>query len=364
MARSVWKGPFVDGYLLKKADTSRASGRNEIIKIWSRRSTILPQFVGLRRSACITGTNSCPCRSARTWSATSSASSRRRGPSPATRRTRKRSGAEMSKPQHPRMLAETEAQADRQQSSREPAQAEPRRRHDPEQAGGSGDREPDLQQAPHRAGGPQGRRERGRECREQPPARCRPAGRDPRRSGQVDRDAPLPCARPRQGGPHRKVVQPPEGCGGRACAGDLPPKPRRRPEIWVTRSIRSGFGSASTAPGTAAGSPDDDYSTAAARRLQAAHASAKEAFGCGRVARGDRAPGEEAARDDLRRAPRRGDRQEGSGHRGPAPRSHEDGEGRGGAEHRRDPQAGDRRAAGWPRTSPSSSSAAWRSAAR
>ena len=47
MARSSGKGPFVDGYLRKKADTSRASGRSEIIKIWSRRSTILPQFVGL-----------------------------------------------------------------------------------------------------------------------------------------------------------------------------------------------------------------------------------------------------------------------------------------------------------------------------
>ena len=47
MARSVWKGPFVDGYMLGKAETARASGRNEIIKIWSRRSTILPQFVGL-----------------------------------------------------------------------------------------------------------------------------------------------------------------------------------------------------------------------------------------------------------------------------------------------------------------------------
>jgi len=47
LARSVWKGPFVDGYLLKKAETVRASGRNEVIKIWSRRSTILPQFVGL-----------------------------------------------------------------------------------------------------------------------------------------------------------------------------------------------------------------------------------------------------------------------------------------------------------------------------
>ncbi|WP_027134788.1 30S ribosomal protein S19 [Geminicoccus roseus] len=47
MARSVWKGPFVDGYLFKKADAARRSGRNEIIKIWSRRSTIMPEFIGL-----------------------------------------------------------------------------------------------------------------------------------------------------------------------------------------------------------------------------------------------------------------------------------------------------------------------------
>ena len=47
MSRSVWKGPFVDGYTLKKAEKSRASGRSEVIKIWSRRTTILPQFVGL-----------------------------------------------------------------------------------------------------------------------------------------------------------------------------------------------------------------------------------------------------------------------------------------------------------------------------
>jgi len=37
VARSIWKGPFIDGYLLKKAEKSRASGRNEIIKTWSRR---------------------------------------------------------------------------------------------------------------------------------------------------------------------------------------------------------------------------------------------------------------------------------------------------------------------------------------
>ena len=47
MPRSVWKGPFIDGYLLKKAEDARASGRKTVIKIWSRRSTILPHFVGL-----------------------------------------------------------------------------------------------------------------------------------------------------------------------------------------------------------------------------------------------------------------------------------------------------------------------------
>jgi len=47
LSRSVWKGPFLDRYLLKKAETVRASGRKEVIKTWSRRSTILPHFVGL-----------------------------------------------------------------------------------------------------------------------------------------------------------------------------------------------------------------------------------------------------------------------------------------------------------------------------
>lgn len=47
MTRSVWKGPFVDGYLLKKADKVQATTKKEVIRTWSRRSTILPQFVGL-----------------------------------------------------------------------------------------------------------------------------------------------------------------------------------------------------------------------------------------------------------------------------------------------------------------------------
>lgn len=47
MTRSVWKGPFVDGYLLKKVEAMRGTGKNQPIKTWSRRSTILPQFIGM-----------------------------------------------------------------------------------------------------------------------------------------------------------------------------------------------------------------------------------------------------------------------------------------------------------------------------
>ena len=48
MARSIWKGPFVDLHVLKKAEGAQEAGsRAGPIKTWSRRSTILPQFVGL-----------------------------------------------------------------------------------------------------------------------------------------------------------------------------------------------------------------------------------------------------------------------------------------------------------------------------
>ena len=48
MARSIKKGPFVDLHLLKKAETAQDAGqRAGPIKTWSRRSTILPDFVGL-----------------------------------------------------------------------------------------------------------------------------------------------------------------------------------------------------------------------------------------------------------------------------------------------------------------------------
>jgi small subunit ribosomal protein S19 len=47
MARSTWKGPFVDLYLLKKAEVAQEAGTKSPLKTWSRRSTILPQFIGL-----------------------------------------------------------------------------------------------------------------------------------------------------------------------------------------------------------------------------------------------------------------------------------------------------------------------------
>ena len=47
MARSIKKGPFVDDHLVKKVDAAKASNDKRPIKTWSRRSTILPDFVGL-----------------------------------------------------------------------------------------------------------------------------------------------------------------------------------------------------------------------------------------------------------------------------------------------------------------------------
>ncbi|MDR9391598.1 MAG: 30S ribosomal protein S19 [Trueperaceae bacterium] len=46
MSRSLKKGPFVDGHLLKKVDAANASGDRKVIKTWSRRSTVVPEMVG------------------------------------------------------------------------------------------------------------------------------------------------------------------------------------------------------------------------------------------------------------------------------------------------------------------------------
>jgi small subunit ribosomal protein S19 len=46
MPRSIKKGPFVDGHLAKKVDELNRQGQRKVVKTWSRRSTILPEFVG------------------------------------------------------------------------------------------------------------------------------------------------------------------------------------------------------------------------------------------------------------------------------------------------------------------------------
>ncbi len=47
MARSIKKGPFVDLHLMKKVEAVRATNDKRPVKTWSRRSTVLPEFVGL-----------------------------------------------------------------------------------------------------------------------------------------------------------------------------------------------------------------------------------------------------------------------------------------------------------------------------
>jgi small subunit ribosomal protein S19 len=47
MARSIKKGPFIDGHLAKKIEVAAANRDRKPIKTWSRRSTILPDFIGL-----------------------------------------------------------------------------------------------------------------------------------------------------------------------------------------------------------------------------------------------------------------------------------------------------------------------------
>ena len=47
MARSVWKGPFVDPSLLKKVEKEKAQSNPKPIKTWSRKSTIIPEFIGI-----------------------------------------------------------------------------------------------------------------------------------------------------------------------------------------------------------------------------------------------------------------------------------------------------------------------------
>ena len=47
MARSLKKGPFIDEHLMKKVEAQQEASKKQVIKTWSRRSTIFPNFIGL-----------------------------------------------------------------------------------------------------------------------------------------------------------------------------------------------------------------------------------------------------------------------------------------------------------------------------
>ena len=75
MGRSLRKGPFIDQHLIEKIEAMNTSRQKKVVKTWSRRSTISPEFVG-HTLAVHNGKKSSRCTSPRTWWATSWASSR------------------------------------------------------------------------------------------------------------------------------------------------------------------------------------------------------------------------------------------------------------------------------------------------
>ena len=89
MARSLKKGPFADESLLKKVDAMNAAGQKQVIKTWSRRSTIFPQMVG-HTIAVHDGRKHVPVTSPRKWSVISWANSLLPEPLKVTVRTTRR----------------------------------------------------------------------------------------------------------------------------------------------------------------------------------------------------------------------------------------------------------------------------------
>ena len=185
MTRSVWKGPFVDGYLLKKAEAARNSGRKDVIKIWSRRSTILPQFVGLtfgvyngQKHIPVLVTEDMvghkfgefsPTRTFHGHSGDRKAKERRRA-----------AEAKVGKPARKRVAVGHSGHGRRPQHPHQPAQAQPRGAVDPRPDGGNRARDADLLAQAHRARREEGAAVGHRQCREQSRSRRRRSRRDAR----------------------------------------------------------------------------------------------------------------------------------------------------------------------------------------
>ena len=87
MSRSLKKGPFVETRLLSRITAMNEAGKKDVVKTWSRASTIFPEMVG-HTIAVTTAASMCPCMLPSPWLVTSSASSRRLVRSVATRPNR------------------------------------------------------------------------------------------------------------------------------------------------------------------------------------------------------------------------------------------------------------------------------------
>jgi ribosomal protein S19 len=74
MTRSLKKGPFIDHHLMAKVEKAVSSKDKRPVKTWSRRSMILPEFIGLTIG--VLASSTCPCTSPIRWWVTSSASFR------------------------------------------------------------------------------------------------------------------------------------------------------------------------------------------------------------------------------------------------------------------------------------------------
>ena len=87
MSRSLKKGPFVETRLLSRITAMNEAGKKDVVKTWSRASTIFPEMVG-HTIAVHDGRKHVPCMLPSPWLVTSSASSRRLVRSVATRQNR------------------------------------------------------------------------------------------------------------------------------------------------------------------------------------------------------------------------------------------------------------------------------------
>ena len=169
MARSLSKGPFVDGYLLKKADAARGSGRNEVIKIWSRRSTILPQFVGLTFGV-YNGHKHIPVMVSEDMIGHKFGEfspTRTFHGHAARQESQERLRRIMGKQQAPRALKDNEAKAVCKHAPRQPAEAQSRRAIDPRQEGRTRAGRARIFAQAHRGRRQEDARERDRQRREQ-----------------------------------------------------------------------------------------------------------------------------------------------------------------------------------------------------